>query len=117
MCPFQCDLCHFWNIQKREPLFGNQKDILLLQCIRRASLDPFWARELSKVRVNLRGAKRLEEIGDTLGMHVVCPPMGPYSEEDTFEMSLAVCILIQSLDPSKIEEFIQFSTARALRSI
>jgi hypothetical protein len=117
MCPFQCDLCHFRNIQKRDPLFGRRKDILLLQCIRRASLDAFWAREPSTVRANLRGAKRLEEIGDTLGMRAVCPPLGPYSEEDTFGMGLAVCILIRSLDPGKTEEFIQFSTARGLRSV
>jgi hypothetical protein len=32
-------------------------------------------------------------------------------------MSLAVCILIRSLDPGKTEEFIQFSTARGLRSV
>jgi hypothetical protein len=117
MCPFQCDLCHFRNIQKRDPLFGHRKDILLLQCIRRASLDAFWAREPSTVRANLRGAKRLEEIGDTLGMRAVCPTMGPYSEIDTFGMSLAVCILIRSLDPGKTEEYIQFSTARGLRSV
>jgi hypothetical protein len=49
MCPYQCDLCHFRNIQKREPLFGNRKDRLLLQCIRRASLDAFWAQEPSTV--------------------------------------------------------------------
>ncbi len=117
LSPFQCDLCHFRNIQKRDPLFGHRKDILLLQCIRRASLDAFWAREPSTVRANLRGAKRLEEIGDTLGMRAVCPPLGPYSDEDTFGMTLAVCILIRSLDPGKTEEFIQFSTARGLRSV
>jgi hypothetical protein len=24
MCPYQCDLCHFRNIQKQDPLFGNR---------------------------------------------------------------------------------------------
>jgi hypothetical protein len=43
--------------------------------------------------------------------------MGPYSEEDTFRMALAVCILIRSLDPGNTEEFVQFSTARNLRSV
>jgi hypothetical protein len=36
---------------------------------------------------------RLEEIGDTLGLLLVCPPMAPYLEEDTFGMCLEVCIL------------------------
>jgi hypothetical protein len=99
MCPFQCDLFHFRNIQEREPLFGHRKNILLLQCIHRALIDAFWAREPSTVRANLRGAKRLEEFGDTLGMRAVCPTMGPYLEEDTFGIPLGVCILIRSLDP------------------
>jgi hypothetical protein len=74
MCLFQCDLCHFRNIQERDPGFGNRIDILLLQCIRRASLDAFWSREPSTARANALGARRLEEIGDTLGMRSVCPP-------------------------------------------
>jgi hypothetical protein len=117
MCPFQCDMCHFQNIQKRDPIPGNRKDKLLLQCIRRASLDAFWGREPSTVRANLRGAKRLEEIGDTVGILAVSPPMGPYSTEDTFGMGLAVCILLRTLDPGKTEALIQFSTARYLRSV
>jgi hypothetical protein len=69
------------------------------------------------VSANLRGAKRLEEIGNTLGMRSVCPPLEPYSEEDTFGMSFAVCILIRSLDSGKTEGFIQFSTAQGLQSM
>jgi hypothetical protein len=68
------------------------------------------------VRANLRGAKQLEEIGDTMGM-VVCPLLQSYSKNDTFGMALAMCILIRSLDPGKTEEFIQFLTARTLRSV
>jgi hypothetical protein len=117
MCPFQCDLCHFQNILKRDPVGGNPKDRFLLQCIQRASLDAFWSREPSTVRANLRGAKRLEEIGDTVGLVSVTPPMGPYAVEDTFGMGLAVCILIRTLDPGKTEDLIQFSTARNLRSV
>jgi hypothetical protein len=56
-------------------------------------VDAFWAQELSTVRANLPGAKQLEETGDTLGMVTVRPTMGPYSEEDTFGMLLAVCIV------------------------
>jgi hypothetical protein len=26
MCQFQCDLCHFRNIQRRDPVVGNVKD-------------------------------------------------------------------------------------------
>jgi hypothetical protein len=84
MCPFQCE--------KRDPTAGDSRDRLLLQCIQRALLDAFWGRESSTVQANLRGAKILEEIGNTLGMHSVTPPMGSYSTEDSFGMVLAVCI-------------------------
>jgi hypothetical protein len=117
MCPFQCDLCHFRNIQGRDPAPGLTKDKLLLQCIRRATLDAFWSRESSTVAANFRGSKRLQEIGDSVGILSVCPPMGPYSVEDTSGMGVAVCILLRSLDPGRTEDTIQFSTARYLRSV
>jgi hypothetical protein len=116
LCPFQCDLCHFRNIQRRDPVPGLTKDKLLLQCIRRASLDACWSREPSTVRSNARGAKQMEEIGDSVGIRGVSPPMGPYSFVDTFGMTLAVCILLRSLDAGRTEDTIQFSTARFLRS-
>jgi hypothetical protein len=58
----------------------------------------------------------MEEIGSSLGLAAVSPPMGPYSFGDTFGMRLAVCILLRSLDPGRTEDTIQFSTARFLRS-
>ena len=117
MCPFQCDLCHFRNIQGRDPEPRLTKDKLLMQCIRRATLDAFWSRESSTVAANARGAKRLQEIGDSVGILSVCPPMGPYSLDDTAGMAVAVCILLRSLDPGRTEDTIQFSTARYLRSV
>jgi hypothetical protein len=80
-------------------------------------LDALWAREPSTVRANLRGAGQLEEIGDTVGWHSVCPPLGPYSEDDTFGMGLAVCILLRTLNSGKTEEFIQLYMARQLCSV
>jgi hypothetical protein len=41
MTRFQCGKCHFWNIQGRDPRFGNRCDALFERCIRRASLDAF----------------------------------------------------------------------------
>jgi hypothetical protein len=114
MCPFQCDLCYFRNIQKRDVRSTDPRDRLLLQCIRRVSLDAFSAREPSTVRANLREARKLEGIGKSLGMERVTPQMGPYSTEDTVGMGLAVCVLIRTLDPGRTEEVIKFSTARYL---
>jgi hypothetical protein len=69
------------------------------------------------VRANLRGARRLEEIGDTMGIYSVCPPLGPYLQDNSFGMGLVVCILLRKLDPWKTDEFIQFSMVRQLRSM
>ncbi len=51
--PFQCELCHFRNIQERDPLVGKEKDKGFLEHMRRVSLDAFWGRESSTVRSNL----------------------------------------------------------------
>jgi hypothetical protein len=47
---FQCEKCHFRNIQGRDPIRQDRGDELLMKCIRRASLDAFWSREDSTVR-------------------------------------------------------------------
>ena len=51
MCPFQCDLCHFRNIQKRDP-GPDPRDAYAMMAIRRAILDSFWSRESSTVLAN-----------------------------------------------------------------
>lgn len=59
MCPFQCDECHFYNIQKRRP-GARPQDSVLLMCIRCANLDAFWSQESATMVANLReGARAL----------------------------------------------------------
>ena len=41
---FQCDICHFRNINGRSPEVSNLKDKTLLETIQRESLDAFWSR-------------------------------------------------------------------------
>jgi hypothetical protein len=53
VCPFQCDLCHFRNIKKRDPFASGLKDLSLLCGIRRANLDAFWTRRPGTVKINL----------------------------------------------------------------
>ena len=36
VCPFQCELCHFCNIQHRNPLPDEPRDDVLLATMRRA---------------------------------------------------------------------------------
>jgi len=51
--PFECDLCHFRNLNGFDPAPTNPKDQYTLLVIRRALLDAFWSRERSTVTGNL----------------------------------------------------------------
>jgi hypothetical protein len=85
MIPFQCDLCHFRNTQKRNPdAMKCAKDALASACIRRANLDGLWSREPSTVSRNASQARTMEELGEALGFESVGPPMGPFPLKDTF---------------------------------
>ena len=59
---FQCDKCHFINIQGRNPDALSEKDVRLLVVIRRATLDEFGIREPGAVKGNLAMVKRLEKV-------------------------------------------------------
>jgi hypothetical protein len=61
MTPFQCELCHFRIILGCDPLLSWGRDMQLMELFRRATLDGFWAREMSTVKNNLREAKRIED--------------------------------------------------------
>ena len=118
MCPFQCDLCHFRNIHKRDPVRGIGKDARLLMAIRRANLDSFWARSEHTVAGNRNGAKQLMRLAsDNLGIGgLIFPEMGPHKLEDNWGMGVATCILEKTLEPGLYGPNVQFSTARKLRS-
>ena len=56
--PFECDLCHFRNINKRDPVLGSKRDEDTFVAIRRPQLDVFWARGSSNVTSNLSRMRR-----------------------------------------------------------
>ena len=116
MTPFQCDICHFRNIQGRNPSESSVFDIRLLKDIRQANIDALWSREPSTVSGNLSQARRMERIGAYYGFESVSPALGPFPLSDTFGMKAAVCMLRRSLDKGRTEEHVQFRTARKLRS-
>ena len=59
---FQCDLCHFSNIQVREPNTQGEKYTRLMATIRKATLDVFVIREPGTVRGDLTMAKKLRKV-------------------------------------------------------
>ena len=55
---FECNLCHFSNMNKRDPVYGCKKDEDTFIAIRRTQLDVFWAREPSTVASNFSRLRR-----------------------------------------------------------
>ena len=117
MCPFQCDLCHFRNIQFRDPEGGKRQDRNLLVAIRRANIDAFWGRSESTVKNNKSNLRRLVAIAnDDYGITSPLPEMGPHELKDNWGMGLAASLLGKSLDKGIYGPTVQFETARKLRS-
>jgi len=116
--PFQCDLCHFRNLQGRDPKPGRGKDDRLLVFIRRATLDAFWSREPGTVAKNLGQLKLMSKAADELGLcrERMFPAFGPLPVEDKAGMGVAVCVLRRSLDRGRTEDTVQFGSASAART-
>ena len=117
MCPFQCDICHFRNIQLRDPSGDSLQDKNLLVSIRRANLDAFWGRSEGTVGGNRREVRKMLLIAeDKFGMRQLFPDMGPHHLEDKWGMGLAVVLLERSKDKGRNDDTVQFETVRKFRS-
>ena len=117
LTPFQCDLCQFRNVFKREPMANVVTDEKAIIAIRRAILDTFWARTKNTVDRNRASVKKLLEFGvGAYGLPDVLPPMGPHPIEDNWGMGIALIVLRKSLDKGKYAETVQYDTARRIRS-
>lgn len=114
---FQCDLCHFRNINARSPRDGGQ-DANLMKFIRRANLDALWSRESGTVNNTRRDVNNMLTKAKQLGIkeESFMPSMGPFPLKDVHGMAIAVCILLRSLDAGRNEETIQFATATKMKS-
>jgi hypothetical protein len=115
---FQCDQCHFVNINKRLPKH-TLTDVRLMTCIRRANLDALWSLETNTVK-GIKGEYRkacalMKELG--LDMGDVAPAFGPTPVEDEQGMAIAATMLRRTLDKGSNEATIQFNTARKLWSL
>ena len=75
---FQCDLCHFLNMNGRDPSKGSDKDERLIISIRRASLDAFWSIETVTVRGDLNMLRKMVTMDrEELGLEYFFPPLVP----------------------------------------
>ena len=116
--PFQCELCHFRNICKRNPDMTSAQDKWLIQCIIRANLDAFWARQPSTVQGNLRQVNKLMTILHQLRIDSPSDVFvrGPFPVTDSFGMIPAVASLQRSLDSGRNSKTVQWDTMCGIRT-
>ena len=112
--PFECDLCHFRNVTRRNPVVTDARDAMTLITIRRASLDAMWAREPQTVQSNLSRAVR-----DHRDATSVCSldfgelPYLPHHEiKDRVGMTMAAYVLHASRRAGNYTRNVQFETVR-----
>jgi hypothetical protein len=119
VCPFQCDLCHFRNIKKRDPFSSDLRDLRLLCGSRRANLDAFWARGPGTVKSNLTLMLRIVKIqreDHVIPRGHMFLQQGPHPVEDTFGMMNAVVLLDHSLNSGINAVTVLLNTVRKTRS-
>jgi hypothetical protein len=119
VCPFQCDLCHFWNLQGCSPMYGSGvlTETESMDLIHRASKDALWSRETSTVSGNLTKINRVLQISHELGLDKPPVPMlGPWPVKDSFGMGVVIVLLKHYLDPVVTESTVQYNTVRKMRS-
>ena len=111
--PFECDLCHFRNLKKRDPIFTDRGDIYMLMCIRRASLDALWSRSSRTVKANLaRIVKDCQASELAFGLTDYLPQLGWPLLEDRVGMGIAIVTLNASLRPGKYTGNLQYDSMR-----
>ena len=116
--PFECDLCHFRNMNCRDSVWRSAKDMDTIEAIRRVLLDVFWAREegtvsgnLSRMRRDYLDVQARYSIGDQLLLY-----FPTHNLQERVGMSAAITMLISSLRMGDCGPNIQWVTARKTRT-
>jgi hypothetical protein len=89
--PFECDLCHYRNLQKRDPVPTDPRDVYLLIAICRVNLDAFWDRAANTVKdIFSQHAQNYEDTVKACGLpgEDFLPQMGWPVFEDRVGMAL-----------------------------
>ena len=116
MTCFQCDLCVFRTLFKRNPS-SVRTDIENLMIIRRMNLDSIWSREPSTIQNNRRNLAKIIKNCEGRGFEPQLPQLGPCPFEDTMGFSVAFSMLIHSRHKGRhAKTHTQFATIRQQRA-
>ena len=116
LIPFQCDLCIFRSLFKRDPRQG-PSDLEALEVIRRMNLDIIWSREPSTIAKNLWNINNVIATCEASGFTATLPALGPLPFEDIYGWSVAFTMIIHSTRGGRnAKGYTQFATIRKNRS-
>ena len=116
MLPFQCDLCLFRTLFKRNPrgVTADKENLIIL---RRINLDVIWAREPSTISKNVGYLNKLITTCEASGFSPQLPALGPFPLDDSIGLAVAFSMIIQSTCPGRhSKKYTQFATIRKQRS-
>ena len=92
---FECDLYQFINVNERDPIHENSRDIYTLLCIRRAILYSFWSWETIMVSGNFR--RHLRYYFDSVEQFSIRRPV-PIIVTNEFRDIVGMGCALQTLD-------------------
>ena len=93
LVPFQCDICWFINLQKREPNLMSLGDLRILGYIHRVNLDVIWSRAPGTISNTKNGIVNMIQCWEEIGLEVVLPKVGPWPVEDHVGCRVAIAQL------------------------
>ena len=109
---WECDMCSFRNTAHMDVNWEDEKDIFMLACIRRASLDAMWSRERDTVEGNAKRMRLDLKKATDFTIAELLPKMGNPKMEDRIGMGIALITLRASLRKGKHANHLQWDTMR-----
>jgi hypothetical protein len=95
--PYECDLCSFRNVCRKQPVFRNHRDQFTLTSIHWVQLDVMWAREPHTVATNWARAKADYEMSMrhlSILLEQLLPRLGSEGVRDRVGMAEALVTML-----------------------
>ena len=112
--PYQCELCHFRNLEHRNP---TSRDEFYMKCLRRANLDAMAGKAESTINGHRNRTLEMVRYSEMINNTPTLEPRGPFPLEDQVGMGLMVDILTKLVvAEGRNAKHVQPDTLRQLRA-
>ena len=111
--PFECELCHFRNLARRDPDWNSPRDMRQLTFMQGANLDVICSRRPSTISLNRRRTWRdYSDAVEVFDIHELIPAFGSEEVRDRVGMGVAITALEASLRPGLYARHLQYESMR-----